>query len=112
MSESEPKPAQPNALPFWKWMLLLMPSLMVLAAPVAGDFGANALNKPGELEPTIEIALLTIGLAAVLCFVLGFFFEKWCCADSRNWWRLLGWAILILIVNGTIAFGGCFLIYN
>ena len=107
--EPDPQPPQPCPVSAARWLLMLTPSVLAIAAPFIGELGGYAVNMRGEqaLGATIGFILLMLALATVLCFVLGFLLVKWRGGSLRDRSRPIGYGVLILIMNGIIAFAGC-----
>jgi len=114
MPEPDPQPPQPRLISPARWLLMLTPSALAIAAPFVGEIGASAFGVRGEraLGAVIFAALLTLTVATVLCFVLGFLLEKWRGNNPRSWPRVIGCGFLILIVNGIISFAGCAVMFR
>ena len=109
MPEPDPQPTQPRPVSAARWLLMLTPSVLAIAAPLIADASSRALHIQGEgsLGAAIGIMLLILAIATVLCFILGFLLGKWRGGNLRDWSRPIGFGVLILIVNGFISFGGC-----
>lgn len=103
-----PQPPQPRPVSPERWLLLLTPSALAIAAPPVADACARAFAR-GErgLGMAIGLMVLILAIATALCFVLGFLLQKWRGGNLRHWLRPLGYGCLILIVNGFIAAAGC-----
>ena len=111
MPEPDPQPPQPRPVSAARWLSLLTPSAFTIAVPLV-------MSALGKLSMSLRIAdplgllCLNLFVGILLCFVFGFFFEKWRWGTFQNGPRALGCGVLILIVNGIISFAGCSVITN
>jgi len=114
MPDPDPQPPQPRSISPTRWLLMLTPSTLVIAAPLIAQAWSQANLKLGEdtLGILIVSAALGVVTAIVLCFILGVFLEKWHHGNVRSWPRAIGCGFLILIVNGITSVAGCAVITN
>ena len=110
MPDPEPQPPQPLPVSPARWLSLLTPALLTISAPFVGMFARRHLYESHGVDVTPELLCLTVAL--LLCYFLGFRLEKWRGGDLRDWSRPIGFGVLILIVNGIIAYAGCATIFR
>ena len=110
MPAPDPQPPKPRAVSPARWLLMLLPSVPMMLAPLV----ANARQRlPYSIasDENIGIAIGTFlwscSVSALLCFYFGFRLEKWRWGVVKEWERPLGYGLLILTVNSFIAFAGC-----
>jgi hypothetical protein len=106
MPDPDPRPSpQARAISTTRWLLLLSPSAIAVAVPVI-----DLLVRPGIFAPNggdVTLELLSLAFAFLLCFVLGFFLEKWRSGSFNRSLMAIGWGLLILLINFLVALGGC-----
>ena len=106
MHDPDPQPPTPRPISAARWLLLLTPAVLATAAPWIGAFMRRFhIYEYRGVDFTPELRILVV--AAVLSLGLGFSLEKWRWGVVKEWERPLGYGLLILIVNGFIAFAGC-----
>lgn len=108
MPEPDPQPPQPRPIHPARWLLMLVPSVLTIGAPFVGMFARQHIYESHGVDFTPEF--LSLAVALLLSFFLGFLLEKWRGGNLRDWSRPIGFGLLILIVNGFISFGGCALV--
>jgi hypothetical protein len=106
MPDPDPQPPQPHSVSAARWLLMLLPSVLAIAAPFIGAFARRLYQHP-NYRLDFRPELLCLAISTVLCFFLGFRLEKWRRGTSNDFEAAIGFGILILIVNGIIAFAGC-----
>jgi len=109
MPEPDPQQPPPRLIHPARWLLMMVPAMLVIAVPPIAEAWARANHQQGEptLGTLIGLTLLNFWIAIVLCFVLGFLAERWRWGSIRNVLRAVGFGFLILFMNGIIAFAGC-----
>ena len=110
MPELDPQPLPPRPISIWRWLLMLVPSVPILAAPLI----ANALTRlPAEVASDEMIGTLTatffstLAISAVLSVVMGMHLEKWRHGGVQKISRAIGYGGEIFGFNLIIAFAGC-----
>jgi hypothetical protein len=107
MPEPDPQPLQPRLIHPVRWLLMMVPSMLVIAVPPIAEAWAHHQRSKQTFGDLIGLTLLNSMVAIVLCFVLGFLAERWRWGSIRNVLRVVGFGFLILFMNGIIAFAGC-----
>ena len=107
MPDPDPQPPQPRAVSPARWLLMLLPSVIMLAML----WCAHSPHFPGaryELpEWSAYLLLSSPVLAVALCFWFGFRLEKWQRGEIKSVVRAIGLGFLILFNNCCIFFAGC-----
>ena len=110
MPDPDPQPPKPHAVSPARWLLMLLPSVPLLIAPVVADV-VMRLRAPRPGEDAIGIAILVFLIAflisSLLSFVLGFRLEKWRRGTIENKSEAIAASAIILFTNCLIAFAGC-----
>ena len=110
MPEPDSQPPQPRPIHPVRWLLMLLPSVPIMAAPLV----ANALARlPAEIASEEMIGTLAatlfsaLAVSAVLSVVMGLLLEKWRHGGERKISRVVGYGGEIFGFNLIIAFAGC-----
>jgi hypothetical protein len=107
MPGPDPQPPQPHPISAARWLLMLVPSALVIILPALLSVIGNLLGSDVLMPAIAMVAIIGVALGVVLCFEYGDRLEKWLHGEIRNRSRALGYGFLILIVNAIIAFAGC-----
>jgi hypothetical protein len=110
MPEPDPQPPQPRRISAARWLLMLVPSVPMLAAPFIEDALVRVRNQTDSEErigTSIEVFFVAVFLSAVLAEIMGFLLEKWLHGSSRIYSRAAGYGVLIFFIDCIIAFVGC-----
>ena len=108
MPDLNPQPSKPGAIPSWKWLLMLLPSVVMHIALLV----YRPLSYT-DLAASQNIAVHQTWFAAIyvtavfLCFGLGFQLEDWQRGKSASVVRALCFGFVILIINFLIGATGC-----
>ena len=109
MPDPDPQPPKPRPVSPARWLLMLLPSVIVMATPLCSSL-VFINRKAGE--PNYMMLLWFPAIAAMLCFVLGFQLEKWRRGTLAEPERAIGFGFLILILNTIASYGGCNVIFH
>ena len=97
MPDPDPQPPKPRAVSPARWLLMLLPSVIVLIPPyITCHTGHSHILKFKGVDYTDEI---TLAVSILACFFLGFRFEKWRFENNENRLRAIGRGFLILVIN-------------
>jgi len=107
MPGPDPQPPQPRTVPYWKWILLLLPSVPILLAPSRIETVGGRGPSEAQISHLLGKGLIGLALAAVLSFAFGFLLEKSQRGSLSNRFRAIGFGCAIFIVNCFVAFAGC-----
>ena len=110
MPEPNPQSPQQYAVSIARWLLLLLPSVPMIFAPVIADAEVRShgyVTSDDKIGAAIGSLVLTFCISTILSLVMGLLFEKWRHGTIGNFPRILGHAILILFANCFISFAGC-----
>ena len=111
MPDPDPQPPKPRAVSPARWLLMLLPSVLMIGAPVIG-WVSDVFHIYQRVGFDTNPELLCLALAVPLCFFLGCRLEKWRYGERWNGFNAFGYGFLILIVNGFISFAGCTIIFR
>src|SRR2546430_377608 len=87
--DPDPQP-QPRAVFAAGWLLMLMPSVLAIAVPTMLERKIRHLSGMSS----DVIILVILGAAIVLCYALGFLWEKWRWGSVKNFDRALRYGAL------------------
>ncbi|MEO6788755.1 MAG: hypothetical protein ABI318_21750 [Chthoniobacteraceae bacterium] len=106
MPEPDPQPPKPRAVSPARWLLMLLPSVLVLSVPIIADTlnRFHLADSEGFFGPMLTTYLAVV---VMLCFGLGFRLDKWRHEKIESVARAVSYGFLILFVNLLIAFAGC-----
>lgn len=110
MPETEPTSQEPRAVPAWRWLLMLVPSVPIILAPMLAEARArfhHYASGEEEIGNELEMLLICIAISAVLSLVFGLLLERWRYGTVRDFSRASGYALTIFITDCVIAFAGC-----
>ncbi|MEI7820280.1 MAG: hypothetical protein WCK55_05120 [Verrucomicrobiota bacterium] len=110
MPDPDPQTPQTRSISTARWLLMLVPSVPIILAPMLADARARSHHyASGEEEIGNELGMLlwTLCASVVLSFIMGLLLEKWRHGAIMNFSRATGYALTIFITNCVIAFAGC-----
>jgi len=103
MPDPDPQPPKPRAVSPARWLLMLLPSLVMLVTIQFSDEWLGS-NHGHDTSDKFFWAVVT---AAVLSMLLGFALHNWRCPGIKDGGRALGDGYLVFIVNAILALAGC-----
>ena len=107
MPAPDPQPPKPRAVSPARWLLLLLPSALVLSTPLlANMFKASTAGFLCLMIYPIWIS------AFVLCFRFGFILERWRWGTAKDAGNPIAYGFLILFVNAVVSFAGCSTVFH
>ena len=110
MPDPDPQPPKPRAVSPARWLLLLLPSVPMLIAPLIEDAQVhlrNQVDSEDRIGTVIVVFLLALSVSAVLSVIMGLLLEKWRYGAIKDNSRAIFCGFLILLVNCFISFTGC-----
>ena len=102
MPDPDPQPPKPRAVSPARWLLLLLPSALVLSAVMIADALEERIEISGWYVDAIPFFIVAV--AVTLCFVLGFLLEKWLRGEIKSIVWAINYGFMILFGNGFIFF--------
>ena len=110
MPDPDPQPPQPRAVSPARWLLMLLPSVPIILAPVVAD----AQIRSRSLTMSDDIIGVSLGslfwafcISALLSLVMGLLLEKWRYGTIEYFARAVLYMLSIFGTNCLIAFAGC-----
>ena len=88
MPDPEPQPPKPRAIFPFRWLLLLLPTVLA-------NFALPILLGTGK----VVVFSVVLAAAAMLCFALGFLLERWLRGEIKSVVWAINYGFMILIVN-------------
>ncbi len=104
MPDPDLQPPKPRAVSIVRWLLLLLPSVMILVTPTQIPSGEATEARIAKLVGT---GLLNLAIAAVVSIVFGILLERWRRGSVEDGFRAFSYGLLIFFVNCLIGFTGC-----
>ncbi len=113
MPDPDPLPPQPRAVSPARWLLLLLPSVLAIATPrFIGPFFRRFFHKRAGEWLDFRPEFLSLVIATLLCFYLGFRLEKWRHGEKWNGLRASACGVAILLFSTMVSYAGCTALYN
>ena len=110
MPDSDPQPPKPRAVSPARWLMMLLPSLPMMLAPIVADAlvrSRHQMDNEDRIGTGLSVMLQAITISAVLSMVMGSWLEKWRHGAVESFPRTLGYVLLILFTNLLVGFVGC-----